>query len=265
MTEKLLSVPHSFEGARKLVDRLRSLNGCPWDREQTAKTLAPMLIEECHELVEAIENGDVRETIEELGDVIFHIAFQLHIGVSKDIFSDEIVFSKLIEKYIRRHPHVFDGKKAETKEELIENWEAIKRAEKEGMRKSALDGIPPSLPALIYATSLQKRAERTGFDWEHINEIKAKVIEELDEMEIAQNHSERSEEFGDLLFTLVNIARRMEIDPEQSLRYANRKFSRRFSEMEELSKRRGLDFSETTILEKDSLWNEVKRMEAHEK
>jgi len=128
-----------------------------------------------------------------------------------------------------------------------------------------LDGIPSSLPALIYATSLQKRAERTGFDWEHINEIKAKVIEELDEMEIAQNHSERAEEFGDLLFTLVNIARRMEIDPEQSLRYANRKFSRRFSEMEELSKRRGLDFSETTIHEKDSLWNEVKRMEAHEK
>ncbi len=265
MTENLLSLPHSFEGVRKLVDRLRSQEGCPWDKEQTAKTLAPMLVEECHELVEAIENGDVEGIIEELGDVIFHMAFQLHIGASEKVFSDGIVFSNLIEKYIRRHPHVFDGQKVETREELIENWEAVKRAEKKGARKSVIDGIPSSLPALVYATAVQKRASRTGFDWDHITEVKAKVIEELDEIELAQNHTEKEEEFGDLLFTLVNIARKMKIDPEQSLRLANRKFSRRFFEMEELSKKMGLEFLETTLPEKDSLWDEVKKMENHEK
>ena len=257
--------PHRFEGLQLLLGTLRGTSGCPWDKEQTSESLVPLMLEECYELFDAIEESNPPNIMEELGDVLFHLAFQMHIGSELNQFSDTELFKYTIDKYVRRHPHVFDGQKTETREELIENWETIKRAEKKGVSKSALDGIPSGLPALVYATAVQKRAERTGFDWDHITEIKAKVIEELDEMELAQNHAERKEEFGDLLFTLVNIARKMEIDPEQSLRFANRKFSRRFSEMEEISKKRGLDFSETTLLEKDSLWNEVKRMETYEK
>lgn len=261
MRDDISPFPSSFEGVRQLVSSLRSQEGCPWDREQTPKTLAPMLIEECHELVEAIENGDVSDIIEEIGDVLFHMAFQLQIGKSEGLFTDCKVFKSVNEKYVRRHPHVFGNEQVGTIEDLKGNWDRIKKIEKKGIRKSAIDGIPSDLPALAYADSIQKRASRTGFDWDDPDEIKDKVLEELDEIYAAQNHDEKQEEFGDLLFSIVNAARRMNIDSEQALRYSNRKFRKRFTEMESVCRKNGMDFANLTIEEKDELWNKVKEIE----
>ena len=261
MRDDIAPFPSSFEGIAQLVSILRSQEGCPWDREQTPRTLAPMLIEECHELVEAIESDDVPDIIEEIGDVLFHIAFQLHLGKSEELFTDCKVFKSVNDKYVRRHPHVFGNEQAGTAEELKGNWDRIKKIEKKGIRKSAIDGIPGSLPALAYADSIQKRASRTGFDWDDPGEIKDKVLEELDEIYAAQNHVERQEEFGDLLFTIVNAARRMNIDSEQALRYSNRKFRKRFTEMESDCRKKGIDFAKLTIEEKEVLWNKVKKIE----
>ena len=261
MRDDISPFPPSFEGVRQLVSSLRSQEGCPWDREQTPKTLAPMLIEECHELVEAIENGDVSDIIEEIGDVLFHMAFQLQIGKSEGLFTDCKVFKSVNEKYVRRHPHVFGNEQVGTIEELKGNWDRIKKIEKKGIRKSAIDGIPNDLPALAYADSIQKRASRTGFDWDDPDKIKDKVLEELDEIYAARNHDEKQEEFGDLLFSIVNAARRMNIDSEQALRSSNRKFRKRFTEMESDCRKNGIDFTNLTLEEKDELWNKVKGIE----
>ena len=225
MRDDISPFPSSFEGVRQLVSSLRSQEGCPWDREQTPKTLAPMLIEECHEL------------------------------------TDYKVFKSVNEKYVRRHPHVFGNEQVGTIEDLKGNWDRIKKIEKKGIRKSAIDGIPSDLPALAYADSIQKRASRTGFDWDDPGEIKDKVLEELDEIYAAQNHDEKQEEFGDLLFSIVNAARRMNIDSEQALRYSNRKFRKRFTEMESVCRKNGMDFASLTLEEKDELWNKVKEIE----
>ena len=255
--------PDTFKGVQKLVERLTGARGCPWDKTQTMNTLIPMLVEECYELVEAIESNDVEEIIEEIGDVLFHMAFQMNIGVKKGFFKDKDIFASTTEKYIRRHPHVFGDKQINSMKELTETWEEIKKNEKED-RKSALDGIPKSMPSLTHSYSLQRRAAKTGFDWECEEDIRAKVIEEFDELANTHTEEEKIEEFGDILFSLVNAGRRMGIDPEQSLRNSNRKFENRFRAMEKISSSRGSEFKILTIEEKDSLWEEVKKEHLYE-
>ena len=255
--------PDTFKGVQKLVERLTGASGCPWDKTQTMNTLIPMLVEECYELVEAIESNDVEEIIEEIGDVLFHMAFQMNIGVKTGFFKDKDIFASVTQKYIRRHPHVFGDKQINSMKELAETWEEIKRNEKED-RKSALDGIPKSMPSLAHSYSLQRRAAKTGFDWECEEDIRAKVIEEFDELANTNTEEEKIEEFGDILFSLVNAGRRMGIDPEQSLRNSNRKFESRFRAMEKISSSRGSEFKILTIEEKDSLWEEVKKERLYE-
>lgn len=258
MSFEKLDLPSSFEGLEKMVTYLTGPEGCPWDKKQTPISLSPMLLEECYELVEAIENNDIKNIIEEIGDVIFHLAFQIKLADSENLFDSKAIFRNVIDKYIRRHPHVFTNKKIKDIPELKKNWEDLKKLEKEKDRDSALDGIPRSLPSLAYAEVIQKRAANTGFDWETLPEIDEKVIEELNELRNAKSEKEKEEEFGDLIFTLVNIARHQGIDAEQALRQSNRKFHSRFTKMEILSSNRGREFEELNINEKDALWDEVK-------
>jgi len=246
----------AFERMLTIMDELREQ--CPWDKKQTPTSLSPMLLEECCELIEAIENNDTENIIEEIGDVIFHLAFQIKLANSENLFDSKTIFRNVIDKYIRRHPHVFSNKKIKDIPELKKNWEDIKKLEKEKDRTSALDGIPKSLPSLAYAEVIQKRTANTGFDWETLPEIDEKVIEELNELKNATSEKEKQEEFGDLLFTLVNIARHQGIDAEQALRESNRKFHSRFTKMESLSSKRGQEFEKLNIKEKDALWDEVK-------
>lgn len=261
MTTEKLDFNPSFEGLEEMVTYLTGPKGCPWDQKQTPSSLTPMLLEECHELIEAIENNDIENIIEEIGDVIFHLAFQIQLANSKNLFDSRIIFRTVIDKYIRRHPHVFGGKEVENIPELKKNWEEIKKLEKEESRSSALDGIPKSLPSLSHAEAIQKRAANTGFDWETLPEIDEKVIEELDELKKAKSKKEQQEEFGDLIFTLVNIARHQGINAEQALRESNRKFLSRFTKMEVLSSNRGQEFEKLNIKEKDALWDEVKLLD----
>ncbi len=256
-----LSIENSFEGTIALMDILRGDEGCPWDKDQTPKSLAPMLLEECYELIDAIENDNSAEILEEIGDVLFHMAFQIHIGKSMGLFNLESVFKALHDKYIKRHPHVFAGLEFENVDELKSNWEKIKQQEKASTRPSLIDGIPINLPSLSFAESLQKKASKSGFDWDNPREIRDKVVEELDEIYAATNKEEIQEEYGDLLFTIVNAARKMGVNPEQALRQTNHKFQSRFKLMERISERKGVKFSKLTIQEKDKLWKEVKLLE----
>ena len=252
--------PDSFKGIQKLVERLTGPDGCPWDKTQTMTTLIPMLIEECYELVDAIESDDIEEIVEEIGDVLFHMAFQIDIGVKNGSFKDKDIFASVTQKYIRRHPHVFGDKKVGSMKELTDTWDEIKREEKED-RTSVLDGIPKSMPSLSHSHSIQKSAAKTGFDWENEEDIREKIIEEFDELSNAHTLEQKIEEYGDILFTLVNAGRRMGIDPEQSLRNSNKKFETRFRSMEKISSSMGADFKTLTIEEKDSLWKKVKKGE----
>ena len=261
MSFEKLDLPSSFEGLEEMVTYLTGPEGCPWDKKQTSTSLSPMLLEECYELVEAIENNDIENIIEEIGDVIFHLAFQIKLADSENLFDSKAIFRNVIDKYIRRHPHVFNNKKIKDIPELKKNWEDIKKLEKEKDRNSALDGIPKSLPSLAYAEVIQKRAANTGFDWETLPEIDEKVIEELNELKNARSEKEKQEEFGDLIFTLVNIARHQGIDAEQALRESNRKFHSRFTKMEILSSNRSQEFEKLNINEKDALWDEIKLLD----
>ena len=185
------------------------------------------------------------------------MAFQIRLGNLAGLFNSKDIFHNVINKYIRRHPHVFENKTVSGIEELKRNWEDIKKSEKDKDRHSALDGIPKSLPSLAHAETIQKRAANTGFDWETSKEIEEKVIEELNELKDAASEKEKEEEFGDLLFTLVNIARHQGIDAEKALRVSNRKFITRFKKMEEVSANQGQEFEKLNINEKDALWNEI--------
>jgi MazG family protein len=263
--------PSAYEGLLQILERLRGPDGCPWDREQTRESLKSQLLEECYELIEAIEHGDAQELVEELGDVLLNVAFQVQIGQENGEFTSEQVFQALIEKLVRRHPHVFgddpllsplargttgglDARQVEA------NWEALRRKEKQGA--SILDGVPRQMPALAYAQSVQVRAARTGFDWDDFQGVLGKVVEELKELEDTESDAEREQELGDLLFSLVNAARWLGLDAEGALRQANSRFYRRFATMEKLSHERGLSFSDLPLAEKEALWQEAKRLDA---
>ena len=256
-----LPFPYTFDGILELVDQLRSKEGCPWDQEQTLQTLSPLLLEECYELVEAIEIESPSGRLEELGDLFLHLAFQLSISEDEGSFTRSDVFESALRKYIHRHPHVFAGQTVNSIEELKNNWEIIKQEEKKESRKSTMDGIPQNLPSLSSAQKIQQKAARSGFDWDNSNEIRGKVLEELSEFESAETYDNLEEEFGDLLFSVVNMGRHSKIVPEKALRNANRKFISRFKSMETLATGQGKEFSDLPLQDQDDLWKQVKLQE----
>ena len=256
------SFPSSFEGIQRLVARLRSPGGCPWDREQSADSLKHLFLEECYELVEAIEEGDVEKIAEELGDVLFHGASQIQIAEEQGDFSGADVFREVIEKLVRRHPHVFGDAVMEDAEEAVPRWDQIKRQEMAGTDRSILDGVPKAMPAMGYAQAVQGRAARMGFDWDDYAGVLDKVVEELRELEEVESDDAREMELGDLLFSVVNASRWLGIEAETALRRANRRFYSRFTTMERLAHSRGVDFELLSIDAKEELWQEAKRGES---
>ena len=247
-----------FETLVEIIAKLRAPDGCPWDKEQTHRTLRANLLSECYEALEALDNGVPAELCEELGDLLLQIV--LHAQIAKDEKEFEIrdVIKGIAAKIVRRHPHIFGTKKVKNAEEVMHNWEHLKREEREA-GASALEGVPKEMPALAYAYEISRRAVRVGFEWENIEGVIDKVAEEIKEIKDSIGREEKEKEYGDLLFTLVNVARWEGIDPEAALREANRKFFKRFSAMEKLCHERGLDFAALSFKEKDDLWEEAKR------
>ncbi|HAL49008.1 MAG: nucleoside triphosphate pyrophosphohydrolase [Chloroflexi bacterium] len=255
------SFPATYEGVRLLVKHLRGPDGCPWDREQTPESLKHLLLEECYELIEAIEDDDSDKIVEELGDVFLHLALQIQIGTEAGRFSGERVFGGMVDKYVRRHPHVFGDAKMEDVSEAVPRWDALKRQELEGSTKSILDGLPKGMPALSYARAVQDRAARMGFDWEDYRGVVDKVAEELRELNDAESPEERESEMGDLLFSVVNASRWLGAEAETALRLSNRRFYNRFTTMERLCRERDQSFKDLPLDSKEQLWEEAKAIE----
>ena len=249
----------------KVMERLRSDRGCPWDREQTRETLKPFLIEETYEVIEAIDNKDPENLKEELGDLFFQVVFHAQIAKEREEFDIEEVLNALTDKMVRRHPHVFGKDKAGTAQQALARWEKLKSREgKNRKRKSVLDGVPKHLPGLLRANQLQGRAARVGFDWPNIKPVWRKIREELKELQesVQENDPESIEaEIGDLLFSLVNLSRFLKIDSEGALRKANERFSERFQFMERKAGKLGRSLSGMSLKKLDQLWKEAKREE----
>lgn len=258
-----------FESLVDVIATLRGENGCPWDREQTHASLKSTLIEETYETVEAIDSGDSNHLQEELGDLLLNIMLQAQIADESDNFNIYDVIESLIEKLIRRHPHVFGNVDVENADEVVKNWESIKSQE-EGYedRESILDGIPIALPALLRGQKIQKRAARVGFDWNNISDVINKVEEELNEVNDSLEKDDQNEiemEIGDLLFAVVNLCRFVDLQAEETLRKANRKFVRRFKLLENELNTQGKNISDQSLEELDSIWNEIKKDEISSK
>jgi len=245
-----------FSDFLELVSILRK--ECPWDRKQTHYSIKENLIEEAYEAVEAIEDEDYDELSRELGDLLLHVVFHSKMADEKQTFDIGDVIFRISEKLIRRHPHVFTDTVVENEKEVAENWESIKL--KEG-RDSILDGIPSHLPALIKAHRIQEKAANVGFDWAELTLAWEKLNEEIDEWREAvdhQNRAEQAEEFGDLLFSLVNVGRLLNLNAEDSLRQANKKFDHRFRYIEQKLKGQDRTLDQTDLEEMDRYWNEAK-------
>ena len=247
-----------------IMRRLRSEQGCPWDREQTLETLKPYLVEECHEVLDAIDSGDRPHLAEELGDVLLQVVFQSQVCAEEGSFTFEDVARLISEKLIRRHPHVFGDVKVAGSQEVLKNWEAIKRTEKGEAPSSVVDGVPRSLPALHKAQQIQKKASRVGFDWDHIDGVVAKIDEEVAEVKEAlasQDPDRIKEEIGDLLFASVNLSRFLGHDAEEALNLTIAKFVRRFKAIERRLHQVGRKVTDCRLEELDAIWNDVKKTE----
>ncbi|WP_017259168.1 nucleoside triphosphate pyrophosphohydrolase [Pedobacter arcticus] len=253
----------AFERLLAIMDDLRTQ--CPWDKKQTMETLRHLTIEETYELSDAILEGDMTEIRKELGDLMLHLVFYAKIGSETNDFNISDVLNGICEKLINRHPHIYSDTIAETEEQVKQNWEQIKL--KEG-NKSVLAGVPSSLPALVKASRIQEKARGVGFDWEEKEQVWAKVEEELqefkDEFNVVDNQEidkEKAEgEFGDLLFSLINYARFININPEDALEKTNRKFIKRFQYLESKASGMGKDLKDMSLTEMDVFWNEAKKM-----
>lgn len=258
-----LPMESAFESFQQTVAHLRAPGGCPWDREQTHKTLRTNLLEETYETLQAIDAEDMTALREELGDLLLQIVLQTQIATEEGDFSMAEVIAGIQAKIIRRHPHVFGDVSAVSVDHVLHNWEALKAAERqaEGVGKGILDGIPLGLPALSQAAEIQERVVRVGFDWPDIDGVQAKITEELEEVQQAVDPKERSSEMGDLLFVVVNYARWLGVDPEAALREANHRFRRRFSHLETVAEAEGRDLAGMTLEEMDVLWEEAKGRE----
>jgi len=254
----------SFEGFQELIAHLRAPEGCPWDREQTHQSLRKNLLEEAYETLDAIDRDDPAEMQEEFGDLLLQIVLQTQIASEAGDFTMADVIRGIHTKLIRRHPHVFSDMDLTDADAVIRNWERIKAAERDEndqAHKGLLDGIPTAMPALSVADNYQRRAARVGFDWPDINGVFLKLEEELGELRHADTPEDQAEEFGDLLFALVNLARWWEIDAESALRETNTKFRRRFARIEAVASAQGKALSDMTLEEMDSIWEQSKRME----
>src|SRR2546423_15075841 len=246
-----------LEGLIDVVRRLRSPGGCPWDREQTHGSLRATMLEEAYEVLEAIDEASIPKLREELGDVLLQVLMQATIAEESEEFSLGDVADSVREKLVRRHPHVFGDTKVSGADEVVRNWEALKAAEYG--RESALDGVQRSLPALQWAWSMQRRAANVGFDWPDVDGALDKVREEVEELRDAPTVEDREAEFGDLLFSLVNVARKLGMNPEDGLRAATGRFEARFRIMEQKAKAEGQDLKDLPIEELDRYWEAAKR------
>ena len=248
----------------RLIDVLDTLREkCPWDRKQTNESLRPNTIEETFELCDALMKDDKQNICKELGDVLLHVCFYALIGSETGDFDIADVCNKEADKLIFRHPHVYGNVKAETADQVTENWEQIKLKEKDG-NKSVLAGVPASLPSLIKAYRIQDKARNVGFDWEDKGDVWAKVHEELEELEaeLRREDKEKStEELGDFLFSVINAARLYHLNPDNALEHTNQKFIGRFNYIEEHSIKAGKPLTEMSLDEMDKLWNEAKKQE----
>ena len=251
------AVGHSFLRLVRIMDQLREQ--CPWDRNQTIHTLRSLTIEEMYELVDAITEEDWNGIREELGDLLLHIVFYARIGKEEGKFTLEDVINGICEKLIARHPHIYGDIKVQNDEDVKRNWEKLKL--KEG-KKSVLSGVPQSLPATVKAMRLQEKAKQVGFEWENSGQVWEKVLEEMKELQEVVVENDRSrieEEYGDLIFSLINYARFLQIDAENALERTNKKFIDRFSRMEEKAMQQGRNLADMTLEEMDSIWNHIKR------
>jgi len=259
----------SHEGIESLLEVMRRLRdpqtGCPWDKEQTFATIAPYTIEESYEVADAIQRNDLRDLKEELGDLLFQVVFHARIAEEMGLFDFNDVAAGMSEKLIRRHPHVFGNAGDRTAEEQNAAWEVIKAEERKAKEKHGLlDDVPVGLPALTRAAKLTKRAARVGFDWPSTQEVLDKLDEETQELkvEIAKGDMQKShEELGDILFVLANLARKLDVEPENALRMTNAKFIRRFETIEAELAKIGKTADQSDLAEMDALWNAAKRAE----
>ncbi len=259
-----------------VMARLRDRNGgCAWDLEQDFRSIAPHTLEETYEVVEAIENDDMKGLKEELGDLLFQIAFHAQMGREKNLFDLDSIAVAVTDKMVERHPHVFADRNAETAKDVITNWEADKaakrrtQAEAENRRPSVLDGVNTALPAPSRALKLQQRAARVGFDWGATPPIFAKIREELGELEreltASPDKGAVEDELGDLLFAVINLARHLAVDPEAALRRTNRKFERRFHAIESALAAQGRTPDDANLEEMDEIWNAERKKDKGEK
>jgi tetrapyrrole methylase family protein/MazG family protein len=247
-----------FDSFVDVIARLRGPDGCPWDKEQTHESLRIHLLSECYEVLAALDGKDPDKLCEELGDLLLQIVLHAQIAADNGEFEIGDVIKSINSKIIHRHPHVFGDAQVATADEVMHNWEALKQEEREG-KTSVLAGVPKHMPALAYAYEISRRAVRVGFEWEDLEGVIDKLLEEVREIKDARSREEKAREFGDLLFTLVNFARWQGIDSEAALREANDKFYRRFTRMEALCRERGLVLNELSLEEMDALWEEAKR------
>jgi tetrapyrrole methylase family protein/MazG family protein len=256
-----------FDTLLNLMRRLRAPGGCPWDAEQTHESLKRYLLEETYEVLEAIDSKSTKMLKEELGDLLLQAVFHTVIAEEKGEFTMDDVLHVLCDKLIRRHPHVFTDLKIDTIDDLVANWERIKKAEKGEERRSALSGVPPQLPALLRAQKITEKASRVGFDWDHVDPVFAKVLEELKELEetLFTGDQERMEaELGDLLFSIVNLGRFLSINPEDALRKTISRFISRFNYVEDSLHAQGKTLPDASLEQMDRLWDEAKKAERNE-
>lgn len=255
MQEKL----KAFERLLNIMDDLREK--CPWDRKQSMESLRHLTIEETYELSDAIVEGELDEVKKELGDLMLHLVFYSKIGEEKNAFNVADVLNGICEKLIHRHPHIYGDVKVQNEEEVKANWEKIKLKEGKG-RKSVLEGVPKSLPALVKAIRIQDKARGVGFDWDSESQVFEKVKEEIEELNIeVQNKSNKvEEEFGDVLFSLINYARFIGVNPEDALERTNKKFIKRFQYLEQASRNDGKRMGEMSLEEMDKYWEQAKQI-----
>lgn len=254
-----------FKELVEIITKLRSEDGCPWDRQQTHETLKPQLIEEAYEVVDTIDEGKDEKLEEELGDLLMQILLNAQIAQDDGRFNICGVIQKISDKLTRRHPHVFGDVQINDTHEIVENWEAIKSQEHANRdRTSLMDGIPLHLPELMKARKIQSKASRVGFDWDKAEDVLEKVEEEIEELKISISASEQDgieEEIGDLLFSIVNLSRFLSVEPEDALRKTNAKFIRRFRQMEAEITAQGKNIADYDLPALDELWEAAKKTE----
>lgn len=270
-----------FDELARIVARLRAPNGCPWDAEQTHESLKPYVLEETYEVLEAIDDGDTKLLREELGDLLLQVLLHAQIEAERGQFTINEVMSDLVKKLVRRHPHVFtetsDASQVANADHVVKQWDRIKQEERneKGLSGSILDGIPSTLPALFRASQIQGRASRVGFDWDQPTQVVDKLDEELEELRNATKHGRShtpdahsdgvnenvEEEFGDVLFTVANLARFLHINPEEALRKSSNRFTARFRRMETFAREAGKELTALSPAEWDTMWERAKQLE----